>query len=273
MITMLAYPTLMNFYMSFFDWPLVGGGPSFIGLGNYQAAVLTDFRAVTAIKNTIVFTATAVTMEFLLGLGTALLLQVSMKGSRIIRSVTFAPMMVTPIVVGLMWRFMWDTDFGTVNFFLSLFGIPVGTINWLGDPSTAMLACVLTEVWQNTPLVTLILLAGLESLPAEPFQAARLDGASKLQTFMYVTLPLLKSSIMVALLFRTMFTIRIFDTIYALTHGGPADATSVLSLLIYITSFGYWRAGYSAALAWILFAITAAISSVYLATLYREVKV
>jgi multiple sugar transport system permease protein len=153
------------------------------------------------------------------------------------------PMMCTNVVIGLTWRLLFNYEFGIINYYLSQLNLP--RVEWLSVPSLAMTSVIIVDVWNTTSFVALMLLAGLQSLPDEPFEAARIDGASPWQTFTYLTLPLLRQSILVALLWRLIDTFRIFDVVYLLTAGGPARATETVSIYIYTHGFKSFNLGYA----------------------------
>lgn len=162
---------------------------------------------------------------------------------------------IAPVVVGLMWKFMLDFDTGILNYFIRLIGL--NPPNWLGDKDWAIPAITVTDIWQWTPLFTLLLLAGLQSLPREPFEAAKVDGASGWQTFLYLTFPMLRPFILIALLLRTIDILRIFDTVFVMTGGGPGRVTVFVSLFAYRQAFSYYYVSYGIAAAFaILFVIT-----------------
>src|SRR5690606_21761483 len=169
----------------------------------------------------------AIVLEFVLGMGLALLLDQNLKGQRLFRSLILLPMMCTNVVIGLTWRLMYNYEYGVVNYFLNMVGID--SVAWVSDISVVMLSVILVYVWNTTSFVALLLLAGLQALPEEPFEAARIDGASAWQRFVHLTLPLLRPAILVALLWRVIDTFRIFDVIYLLTAGGPARKTETVS--------------------------------------------
>jgi len=245
------FPLIYSLFLSFESWSLVKPGDrSFVGLRNY-VEVLTNPAFAEALNKTLIFTAVAIISEFLIGFALAVALSHNLKGVGAIRSVILMPLVMTPVVTGLVWRFMYNPEYGMINYFLNLLGIST-THAWLGDTSTALPAVILVDVWENTPFVFLILLAGLQALPREPFEAAQIDGASRWTTLTCVTLPLLKPAILVALLIRTVDALKVFDIIYVMTMGGPAAATETLSILTYRFGFLRFDMGYTAALSYII---------------------
>ena len=214
--------------------------------------------------HTFVYAAAALTCEFLLGLGLALLLNNQIRGRGFFRASLLVPMMLPTVVVGVVWRLMLNPNFGAVNETLKQFGIDTESLTWTASPKLALLSVIAVDVWQWTPFVFLVLLAGLQAIPQEPYEAALIDGSSRWQTFWHVTLPLLKPSILIVLLLRTMDLLRVFDQIFILTEGGPGFATETISLYIYRTAFRFFDFGYAAAMSFVLLALTNVISALYI---------
>ncbi|MCX6080328.1 MAG: sugar ABC transporter permease [Chloroflexi bacterium] len=246
LIIILIYPLGYSFWLSFHEWTLrdfINGVP-WVGLQNY-VALFTSSDFLNSLRITFTFVGSALAIEFGLGMGLALLLNQSLRGQGIIRSVILLPMMCTNVVVGLTWRLLFNYQFGIINFYISQAGLT--PVEWLSVPNLAMLSVVIVDVWNTTSFVALMLLAGLQSLPDEPFEAARIDGASRWQTFIYLTLPLLRQTILVALLWRLIDTFRVFDVVYLLTAGGPARATEMVSIYVYTYGFKSFNLGYASA--------------------------
>src|SRR5215204_264268 len=233
------------------------------GLGNF-ARLASDNFFWTAMAHTFVYAVVALTCEFLLGLGLALLLNNQIRGRGFFRASLLVPMMLPTVVVGVVWRLMLNPNFGAVNGTLKQFGIDTESLTWTASPKLAMLSVIAVDVWQWTPFVFLVLLAGLQAIPQEPYEAALIDGSSRWQTFRHVTLPLLKPSILIALLLRTMDLLRVFDQIFILTEGGPGFATETISLYIYRAAFRFFDFGYAAAMSFVLLALTNVISALYI---------
>ena len=236
------------------------GSERFVGIGNYVKMLTADYNFWTIMRNTAIQVFGTVSLQIVLGLFLALLFAREARGMRIARSLIMVPMMATPVVIGVIWRFMVNPDFGIVNYLLSLVGI-VGP-DWLGKPGLAMATIIAADVWLSTPFVTIIIIAGISSLSREPFEAAKVDGASAFQAFIYVTLPLLSPVIWVAVMFRLIDAFKRFDSIYIMTAGGPGNATETLNLYAYNNAFSYLDTGYASALAMFLFFIIALLSVV-----------
>ena len=260
------YPLLYSLHLSFFSWNLLRPslGKVFIGLENYRRIVY-DPVFWYSLKTTLYFMGASVALQFLIGLGLALLFNVEFKGRSVARSIILVPLLITPIVIGLMWKWLLNPEFGILNYFLSFVG--VSSKSWLGDPSLALFTVIIVDVWHLTPFATLVLLAGLQALPEPLYEAARIDGASWWKMFRYITLPLLKPVILVVLLLRTIGTFATFPEIYALTQGGPGRATEVLGFLVYRTSFKEFRMGYGAALSYVMVVLVLVIALFYIKAL------
>jgi multiple sugar transport system permease protein len=247
----LVYPLGYSFWLSFHEWTLYNFRTAipFVGLDNY-IQLLTNGEFVHSVGITLGFMAGAISLEFILGMALALLLNHDLRAKGIIRSLILLPMMVTNVVIGLTFRLLFNYQFGLINYYLGVIGIE--PLQWLSSTTMAMPAIIIVDVWNTTSFVTLMLLAGLQSLPEEPFEAARIDGASAWQSFRYLILPLLRPTILVALLWRIIDTFRIFDVVYLLTAGGPARATETVSLFVYRNGFQLFNLGYASAASYLM---------------------
>jgi multiple sugar transport system permease protein len=264
------FPLGYSLSLSFFHWDLrLGTGWIFAGLKNYGEAILRDERFHRSLMNTFKIGALAISVEFCLGMFLALLLNRILRARRIITTLLVIPVMRPPIVAGLIWRMLYHPKYGAINAILHSLGVK-STLTWLSNPKLAILAIVITDAWQWVPFVMMILLAGLQSIPVEPFESARVDGASRLQLFRYITLPLLRFPIIVALLIRSVDTIKLYDIIYVLTLGGPGGTTETVSLYVYLVGFRYFRMGYAASLSYLVLAIMVIISTFLLRTMRRR---
>ena len=232
--------------------------------------LFSDSFFLAALWHTLVYAAAALTFEFLLGLGLALLVDRPLRGRGLFRALLLVPMMLPPVVVGVVWRLMLNPDFGAINGTLRGAGVNAEALTWTASPKLAMLSVIAVDVWQWTPFVFLVLLAGLQAIPQEPYEAARMDGSSAWQTFRFITLPLLKPAMLIALLLRTMDLLRVFDQIFILTQGGPGFATETVSLYIYRAAFRFFDFGYAAAMSFVLLIVTNLISAGYIRLLQRQ---
>jgi multiple sugar transport system permease protein len=256
------YPLLQVFYLSLHRRLLIFDINRFIGLENYRF-LWQDDRFWNALRNTVYFTGVSVLAETLLGLGIALLLNRPFGWRNGVRTLILLPWAIPTVVSARMWEWIFNPEFGVLNFFL-------GTkVNWLGDPRLAMLAAVFADVWKTTPFVAVLLLAGLQVIPRELYQAARVDGAGTWVLFWKITFPLLKPVLLVVLIFRTLDAWRVFDMIYVLTAGGPANTTETLSLYAYKVLFQTLQFGYGSTLSVVTFLFVGAITVFYL-NLYRR---
>ncbi len=255
-------PLLFSVGISLFEYSLLSADTAtFVGFDNFVRA-FTDNDFWHSVWITIVQVTTTVVGQMVCGMGIALLLSREFLGVKIVRGLYIIPMMITPVVSGIMWRMLFNTDLGMINYFLSLVGID--KVNWLGDSSTALLTVIITDIWMSTPFVAVILLAGLQSISKDYYEASTIDGATKINQFLHITLPLVKPMMLLALLFRVMDAIRRFDSIMAMTAGGPGNATETLNLFAYFQGFTFWHIGYSSALSFIMLVIIFGLSVILL---------
>lgn len=259
---MIAFPLLYSITLSFHKWSLISGAPRFIWFDNYLSLIQDD-RFLMALWTTLIFTAGVTSIEFLIGLGLALSLRIRGKTAAFLRSILIMPMMLTPVAVGLMWRYLYDNSSGVFVYFLSLLGVQ-NMPAWLGDASYALPAVMAVDIWQWTPFIFLILLSGISSLPPTPFEAAKVDGASTIQMFRYITFPLLMPFIIIAVTLRLVTAFKVFDIVYVLTRGGPADKTQTLSMYIYKNGWLFLKMGYASALSYVMLIIIVLISVFFL---------
>jgi len=239
------------------------------GLDNYFRLARDRFFLVS-LGQTLLYTTLALAVEFPLGLTLALLVDREFRGRRLLRSILLIPMLLPPVVVAVIWRLILNAEFGVLNGALRSLGLDTSGLTWFGSEKSAMLSVVLVDVWEWTPFLFLLLLAGLQGLPVEPFEAARIDGASPSQVFLRLTLPMLRPVIAVAVLLRGMDLLRVFDQIFILTQGGPGFATETVTLYIYRTAFRYWNFGYAAAMSFVLLAATTVIARAFLRLLRQH---
>ena len=261
-------PLVYTGYFSLLNWNLaMPFERSFEGLANYVEMFQTDLFW-TALSNSFYQVFGTVTLQVLIGVPVALLLNRRAPGIHILRTLYLFPMMTTPIVVGLIWRMLFNTEVGFINYVLSLIGLP--GLNWLGNVHLAMPAVILTDVWLSTPFVAIIVLAGLQSIPEELYEAARVDGASAWHSFWGITLPLLRPVLVLAVLFRIMDAFKRFDTIFIMTGGGPGTATETLNLHAYFQGFQYLNIGYAAAITLVILAIVLALGVFLIRAVFRD---
>jgi multiple sugar transport system permease protein len=244
----------------------------FVGLEQYRD-VMQDPNFITALKVTFIFTVEAVFIQFWAGLGLALLFRRNIHGKGVFRIFLLIPMVLTPVVVGLMWRFLLYPHSGFVTYYVGriaeFFGFSAP--QFLANPKLALQTLIWIDIWEWTPFMFLILHAGLSSIPSEPYEAARVDGASKWFIFRTITLPLLKPSILIVLLMRTMDAFRTFDTIFVLTEGGPGNSTETLNIFLTHLGFKFFYTSKAAALALIMLVMIIAMSFAFIKLLRKEV--
>lgn len=238
----MAYPFGLGLYYSFTNyWLQYPKRFRFIGLDNYINLIDEPLFA-RALWFTLGFTVVAVAVQVGLGLAVALFLNARIPGRAAIRALMLMPLMIPPVITALMWKIMMaSTNAGILNYLLSFVG--VNPINWFGSPEGAVVSVLVIDTWGNLPFVALILLGALQALPTEPYEAARVDGASPAAMLRYITLPLLSPFILLAITFRAMDSLRIFDVIYATTMGGPDDATTNLQIMSYRYAFQWYQMG------------------------------
>ncbi len=238
-------------------------GEPFVGLENF-ARVFQDPRFSAALLHTLFFTLVSVGLEMVLGLFIALAVNRSFRGRGLLRASFLLPWAMPTVVAALVWRFLFASDSGLVNTLLVGSGIVAEPVVWLAGRWTAWVPLILADVWKTTPFVALLLLAGLQNIPGELYEAASMDGASARAQFLHVTLPMLKPALLVALIFRTLDAFRVFDLVYVLTGGGPGTATEPLALYTFNTLFQDLRFGTGAALSVIVFLVTFVLSMIYI---------
>ncbi len=262
------WPVLYSLWLSFNRYNLTSSpNPSFVWFHNYTL-IFTDpvYRSdvLSTTWTTTLFTIISVPIELLLGLAFALLLNEEFRGRTVFRSVMIVPYAMLTISNGLVWDYILDPSYGTLNVILHRWGLIGDYQNWLGTPAGAMGWVIVADVWKTTPFMTIILLAALQTFPGNIYKAAEVDGAGALRRFWTITLPMLKSAILVALVLRTLGAFRVYDIIYVLTSGGPANATNVLSYYVYQQAFQNYFIGYASAVAYLTTIAMIAIILIYL---------
>ncbi|MGH6719258.1 MAG: carbohydrate ABC transporter permease [Alphaproteobacteria bacterium] len=266
LMLVVLFPLAFTVFTSLFDFTLVHPNyDSFVGFDKYAEAWSEDY-VVDALWVTVKFVVASVVIEFVIGFSIALALNRVVRFKNIYYVILLAPLLMNPVVVGQMWRMLLHSELGIVNHVLGLIGI--SPVNWLGDPVNAFWTVVLCDIWHQVSFMAILLMAGLAALPREPFEAARMDGASAVRMFIHITLPLMRPVIAVALLLRMIFAIKTFDIIFIMTKGGPGTATDLISYFIYRSAFFGLDIGRSAAMSVALLVIVLALT-VYL---YRYMK-
>ena len=256
----IVFPWVFTLFMSVYEWK-VTGSMSFVGMANYVHLVQDD-RFRMAVVRTLYFTFLSVTAPMVLGIAAAVCFQSNFFLRGLARTIFILPMMATPVAVALVWTMMFHPQLGVLNYLLTSAGLPPSA--WVYDAATVIPTLVMVETWQWTPLVMLIVLGGLASLPTDPYEAAILDGASKWQMFRHITLPLSWPFIVVAAVLRLIDAMKTFDSIYVITLGGPGTASETINILLYQTAFAYYDLGYGSAMVVVFFILILAISMLLL---------
>ena len=265
-----VFPVLYVGRLTFYQWnptkPQLG--EVFIGLNNYWD-FFHDVYTLKTLLTSFIFTFGTVIFEVILGLSAALLLQKESRFMSFIRSIMLLPLVMTPVVVGILWRMMYQSEFGIINYFLTLLGL--GKMSFLSNPDIALPALIVASLWEYTPFMTLIFLAGLKSLPTEPLESAAIDGANSWQMLRYIVLPMLRPIILIGVLIRSIDAFKILDLMFVTTRGGPGQITETISLRIYYVAFRFFHMGYASTLTIILIAIIT-ISCLVLLKLFRSAQ-
>lgn len=257
-VVLMVFPVCYTFFLSFTDWSLTSGQPLRVVFFDSFKEVLKEPRFFSALGRTFSFTLSAVIIEMVLGTFIALLLDKSFKGKGFVKTVLLLPLVATPVAVGIVWNLFYDPTIGILNFVLSKLGLPQS--GWVSDASTVMPSLVIVDVWQWTPMITLIVMAGLAGLSREPYESAMIDGASGSQILFRITLPMLMPTVLTAVILRAIDALKTYDIIYAMTGGGPGYASENLNILAFKYSFEYFRMGQSAVILVILFIVVLSFS-------------
>jgi len=265
----LVYPLAYSLGLSFYNYYLPVPRTTFVGLENFRF-ILADDAFWEALGVTARFTGAAVAIEVVLGIAVALLLDARIPCRRFVNTVVLLPMAITPAVAGLLMRWMFESNWGLVNYFLGLAG--VRGPGWTGDPAWALWSIILADVWQNTPFVILVVYAGLQSVPVEPLEAAMVDGASRAQTLAHVVFPFLRPLVLFVLIIRSMDAFRIFDQVFVMTGGGPGTTTQTITFYNYVMAFRQLRMGRASALGVITLLILSLVIGAWIYLLYRREK-
>ena len=268
----LVYPIISMVFVSFFEIGITGER-SFIGLDNYIHA-FTAGGFMKQLKNTLLYIFVAVSVETVLGVLFALFFEMNYKGSKIIRSLMMAPLMIAPLVAGLTWKLMMSSSFGIVNELLTRVGILSSSsdILWLADEKWSLIACCIADIWLTVPFMMLMTLAGLQGLDTSIVEAAKIDGANMLQQVFYVKIPMIKPVLLTALSVRIIDAARTFDIIWAMTEGGPNSSSETLSIIIYKTLTRYNDIGYASAMAVVFIVALVIFTLVFMQSLWNPKK-
>jgi multiple sugar transport system permease protein len=266
---MLIYPFTSALILSFQD-KLVGQAPRFIGLDNYRRLLLSDTTFRQVVVNTLLYTIVTVVFKLIIGMGMAITLHQSFKFRGIARGVMLFPYVTPDLVVAFTWRWIFDATFGVLNYILKSLGLISVNIAWMSSAPTALGAVIIANIWRGFPFFGITLLAGLQAIPADNYEAAEIDGASVFQRFRHITLPALKAIILVATVLSTIWTFNDFTLLYAMTGGGPLDQTHIFATYTYVLSFKYNRIGYAMSVTAMMVPILVVLIMVLAPKMFRE---
>jgi multiple sugar transport system permease protein len=266
LLLVVAFPLFFALFTSLYDYTLIRPAyDTFVGLDNYEKALGEDYLRIS-LWVTAKFVVCVVLIEFCIGFAVALALNAIKRLKNIYYVIVLAPLMINPVIVGLIWRMFLHSELGIVNYLIRSAWLPAP--NWLGDPGTAFWTLVFVDIWHQVSFMAILLLAGLAALPREPYEAARMDGARAIRSFIHITLPLMRPVIAVALLLRLIFAVKTFDLVFIMTKGGPGTATDLISHYIYRSAFFGLDIGKASAMSALLLVAVLALT-VYL---YRYMK-
>ena len=259
-LAVIIFPWAYTIWMSLHEWK-VGAPPTFVGLANY-IRLPSDMRFVESVAHTLVYTALSVALPLIFGTLAAVVFHAKFPMRGFLRGLFILPMMATPVAIALVWTMMFHPQLGILNYLLSLVGVPPQL--WVFHPATVIPSLVLVETWQWTPLVMLIVLGGLAAIPAEPYESALIDGATRWQVFRYISLPLIMPFLFIASMIRMIDAVKSFDIIFAITQGGPGTASETINLYLYSVAFVYYDVGYASAIVVVFFALIVALAGALL---------
>jgi len=270
----IVFPLAYSFWLSFRNFDLaVGPDSEFVGGANYVEALFRDTRFLNSIWNTAIIIGPSLVIELLLGLGLALLLTRIGRGRPIVTALLAIPAMVSPVMAAMTWRMMFGVKYGAINNLGRELGVIDVYFDWFSSPLISIVAIVMVEVWHNTAFMTLVLLAGLQSIPPELYDAGKADGAEGWRSFWYITLPLLKFTMVVGLMIRLIDLTKLFGLIFVLTFGGPGGATETVAFSTYLAGFNDFRMSYAAALSYVIVGGVLVLTLVFMwIQRYREMR-
>lgn len=253
----ILFPVLFSFFLSFHKWNMFSAGKSFIGLENYRR-MLFDPEFWMVLKNTIFYTIGTVPLNMAFALLIAMALHRKIAGRKFLRTAFFTPVIVSPVAAALIWRWIYDPNFGLLNHVTGFFGIPA--INWLNDPNAAMFALIIMGVWKTFGINMVLFSAGLQGIPDSYYEAADIDGAGRWSKFWNITLPMLGPTTFFIMIMSMITSFQVFDIVYVLTSGGPLGATKVIVFYMYEHAFKFFEMGYASAVAYFFFAVLAVLT-------------
>ncbi len=269
MIIVYGYPLLLTFKYSFQEVSLIGSENNFVGFRNY-IRVLTDEKFYNTLILTFKWAVLTIVIKIVIGFIMALLLNAELYFKKALRFLVLIPWAIPQVVVAILWTWILDGQYGYLNYYLQKFGLVEEVIRWLSDPNLALISTSIVDAWIGIPLITMIFLSGLSSIPDSLYEAAKVDGANLFQRFRYITLPAMKKVFLIALTLTTIWTFNSFNVIYVLTGGGPMDATETMMIKIYHEAFGKYNLGMSSTLSIIVFIILIILSILYWKQINRD---
>jgi len=255
--TFILFPVFFSFYLSFHKWNMFSSDKAFIGFDNYRR-LLNNPEFWLVLKHTIIYTLGTVPLNMIIALFIAMAINRRIVGKRFLRTAFFTPVIISPVAAALVWRWIYDPNFGLLNYFTGFFGIP--QVNWLNDPRAAMFALIIMGVWKTLGTNMVLFSAGLQGIPDNYYEAAEIDGAGRLSKFWYITIPMLSPTTFFIMIMSMISSFQVFDNVYVLTSGGPLGSTKVIVFYIYEHAFKYFEMGYASAVAYIFFAILAVLT-------------
>jgi multiple sugar transport system permease protein len=262
LLAVILYPLLNSMFIGLLDKSLIYGGSEFVGLKNIQAVLRADF--LTILRNTLVFTLGATILPFLIGFGVALILNGPIRGRGFWRGAFLMPWLVPSVIVSFLWLWIFNANYGVLNGILRNLGLASSNINWLSSGTSAMVAVIIAKTWQTFPWIAVMILAALQTIPRELYEAAAISGANRWQSFRYVTVPHLRGVSSIVILLSLIWNFQHFETIYVMTQGGPAKATTTFSVAVYQTAFQAFDLGRAGALGILWMALLSLVVLVYL---------
>jgi raffinose/stachyose/melibiose transport system permease protein len=269
-LAFLVYPMYQSLVISFMDWDGLSADIKFIGFENYRQIFFADDTARLALRNNILWTLGTILIPTTIGLLLAVALDRKLRGRTLFRAIFYGPAVLPLVAVGLIWAWMYNPQFGFINTLLEMVGLGFLARGWLSVFETALPATFITAVWGSIGFPMILYLAALQAIPAEQYEAARMDGASGRQQFFNITLPWLREANVIVFSLAVINSFRTFDLIYTMTYGGPGRVTQVLGTWMYFNAFQYYHAGYGAAIAWIIALITLVVAIPYIQRMSRD---
>lgn len=251
-ITFILFPVIFSFYLSFHEWNMFSSEASYIGLENYKRMFQSE-EFWSVLKNTVIYTLGTVPLNMALALLVAIALNKKIKGKKFLRTAFFAPVIISPVAAAVIWRWIYDPNYGLLNYSISFLGID--SINWLNDPTAAMFALIIMGVWKTFGINMVLFSAGLQGIPETYYEAAEIDGAGRWSKFWKITVPMLAPTTFFIMIMSMISSFQVFDLVYVLTSGGPLGSTKVLVFFVYEYAFKFFEMGYASAAAYVLFAI------------------